>query len=233
MRFLFLLLLSVCGGVSLATGAAAEHVLYVGDSHSYIADPWSGRRLGHVLIEHFKSRRIPLHYYAACGASARSWSAGGTTGCGFTRDVDGTFFAATRSSYPAVSSIFDPVETSLLIVNLGDNIFAWSGKPKLVASLDPAVLRSQVDIFFGGLPAGAVDSSRCVWIGPAYHAEGSVYRKPNAVVDQFYREFAGIVAGRCRLVDSRPMVPSSVANDGLHFVERESALWGEGILQEL
>jgi len=213
--------------------SVAGNTLYVGDSHSYLAtmSPGPGaRRLGHLLIEGLKARGDSVSYYAACGSDPQSWATGGNTPCGYSTYVDGSFTSAPNGDFPSIATLYSPTKFSALIVNLGDNMFSWKKVNfKLEASYADDSFQLRMRNFFAKLGTPV----NCTWIGPTYHVEGEAYRKPNAAVDELYKALGAFLAGKCKLIDSRPLVVTSTPNDGLHHVAADSAKWGQGILDKL
>lgn len=88
---------------------------------------------------------------------------------------------------------------------------------------------AEIEKMLEGLPSGAT----CSWVGPTYHSEGSIYKKTNAVVDEFYSILSSALGSRCELIDSRPFFSETRPNDGLHLVQSESRRWGQNILNEI
>lgn len=217
----------------LATPAAADHILYVGDSHSYLAArraaPGS-QRLGHVLLDGWAKAGHTVDYYAACGQRPSTWKSGGNTPCGYTRASGGEFEAKKSAAFPRFARIHDPAAHRRVVINLGDNMFSWSREGEhLVSSFDEARFAAEMRSFFTELPAASPET--CVWVGPTYHVAGKPYHKKNEHVDALYRALKKAVEGKCRLVDSRSFLGPTPPNDGLHHVTADSAAWGLGILE--
>lgn len=228
------LLLTLLATAALAPSPAlAQNILYVGDSHSYIAARSAApaaRRLGHVLLEGWAKAGHAVDYYAACGQRPATWKTGGNTPCGYTRVQGKEFEAAKSAAFPRFSRIFDPRSHERVVINLGDNMFSWSRDGEhLVSSFDEARFKAEMRSFLAELPSATPES--CVWVGPTYHVAGKPYKKTNAAVDALYMALKKAVEGKCRLVDSRALVVPTAPNDGLHHVASDSAAWGLGILE--
>jgi len=213
--------------------AQAARVLYIGDSHSYLAthaEEGATKRLGHVLLEGLKGAGHELDYYAACGSAPKGWANGGRTGCGYTRVVGGVFESKKSFDFPRLASL-DPKRFTHYIVNLGDNLFNWERQGKFVSRVSRARVSSELSAFFEAL--GTTTPENCTWVGPTYHLAGASYHKTNEAVDELYAALKTALAGKCRLLDSRAIVVTKTPSDGLHHVSKDSAAWGEGILRQL
>lgn len=212
----------------------ATQVLYIGDSHSFIStiSPAADqRRFGNVLIDGLESFGHRVSYYAACGSEPSDWINGSSTNCGYTARVGSQFQSARSASFPGLGALIRP-EHKLLIINLGDNMFDWSPVgTKRVARVNAARVATVMRSFMAQLPQANLES--CVWIGPTYHIEGSLYRKTDLAVDALYVALALGLRNKCRLLDSRPLVTPVVPHDGLHHVNADSATWAQGILELL
>lgn len=210
-------------------------VLYIGDSHSYISEQnvaENAGRFGHVLLVGLRSRGLEVDYYAACGSAPTGWVIGATTNCGYTQIVGDRFLGPLSSRYPALSEIYSAEVYTQLIINHGDNMFNWRAiGSKRVASVNATGIARSLATFFARLPLATPEN--CTWIGPTYHVEGSIYRKTNAVVDEFYTSLESSLLNKCRLIDSRPLVVPVVPNDGLHHVSSDSRTWAQGVLNHL
>jgi hypothetical protein len=225
-RFLFLAF------IFMAQPALAQNILYIGDSHSYVATLSSddaSKRFGNVFIQEFKARKIKLSYYSACGSSPQSWVTGSRTECGFTSYDQGEFISLTQATFASLTQILRPQEHTGIIVNLGDNMFNWKvTEGKRLATLGSQTIKNKMSGFLK-----ALSGKDCIWIGPTYHATGSIYDKPDAIVDEFYAQLEVELKGTCRLIDSRSFVPKGHAGDGLHHNNADSRLWAEGVLSTL
>lgn len=227
-----------------------KSILYIGDSHSVIPTQ-SGmggeRRLGHVVGDSLNAcEGARVAYYAACGSRPSSWSGSERprSSCGITENSpdgfnyrystvvgeDGRRVPVTHRT-DNLDTIVEQHGPEEAIINLGDNMFSWNREGgKSVASLGNAEAKArEVEAMLNKLPSGA----NCTWVGPTYHSTGSLYRKPNAVVDEFYTMLSGALRGRCRLIDSRPIFSTTEPNDGLHLVRSESRRWGQEIVRGL
>lgn len=212
--------------------ANAEEILYIGDSHSHIrAQSLSeeSKRFGNVFVEGMSARGINVTYYAACGSAPIGWVKGSKTQCGYTSLDSGKFVSITESAFPSITSIYRPQVHSKIVINLGDNMFDWkivSGKR--IANLPAGTVERGIKSFLAAIPH--INEENCAWVGPTYHIEGSNYRKPNAMVDEFYSQLEAALKDKCLVIDSRPMVDVKVPNDGLHHVNADSQAWANGVL---
>lgn len=229
---LVLLLMSVITLVSPA--AQAKSILYIGDSHSYISPnetPGQATRFGSALIAALGRDQHSVHYYGACGASARTWATGPTTSCGATKALPHRpMESRTQGRFESLSQLNSPAFDTV-IINLGDNLFNWQregGKSRAaVRSSDEVIAQVRQ------LLASVRNNQECVWVGPTYHNEGSLYSKSNQAVDHMYRALNEALAGRCRLIDSRGFFSTTTPGDGLHFSDPESARWGSLVSAEI
>ena len=217
----------------ISTQVKAAEILYIGDSHSYIASlnstSDSTRRFGHILIQGLEALGHQVSYYAACGSEPGDWVSGSSTQCGYTMSVAGEFQAPRTASFPGIRSIYRPEQHSHLMINLGDNMFDWrTVGSKRVASTNAAGVGRVMSNFLAKIPEATV--ATCSWVGPTYHLEGSNYRKSNQAVDELYVVLEASLADKCRLIDSRSMVVPVVPNDGLHHVNADSQAWAQGVL---
>lgn len=229
-----------------------KSILYIGDSHSVIPTQVAGendRRLGHVVTGALIAcAGAQVAYSAVCGSRPRSWTSSdrARSTCGITESSSAGFnyrystVIGEGGNRVPVTHRADNLETLVeknspqeAIINLGDNMFSWSREDgKSVASLpDPESSAQEISRMLDRLPANA----NCTWVGPTYHSSGSgsLYQKPNRVVDQFYTMLESTLRGRCSLIDSRPIFESTRPNDGLHLVRSESRRWGQEILRGL
>lgn len=227
-----------------------KSILYIGDSHSVVPTQVtndSSRRLGHVVSDSLKAcQGAQVAYFAACGSRPSSWSGDEKprSSCGITENSSNGFnyrystVTGENGRRVPVTHRTDNLETLVnrhepkeAIINLGDNMFSWKRENgKSVATLGNAEAKArEVTAMLDKLPEGA----NCTWVGPTYHSTGSIYRKPNAIVDEFYTMLSGALRGRCHLIDSRPIFSSTQPNDGLHLVKSESRRWGQEILRGL
>jgi hypothetical protein len=211
-----------------------QKVLYLGDSHSYLQTE-STNRMGRVLSNALGDcPGNELEYRAACGNRALNWHAGRRPQnmCGISSHGRHGFTSGTSGNN--LKNLSEEIETENpgeIIINLGDNMFRWSGTPR-TASLPPAS-RTQVTNAVRTLLALIPSSTSCIWIGPTYHSYGATYRKSNEVVDLMYNTLREAINGRCDLIDSRPFFSSTSKNDGLHLTGTESIEWGNSILNEM
>ena len=109
-------------------------------------------------------------------------------------------------------------------------MFNWkifSGKK--VAGFDRDTFTTSINGFLALLHG--INSDSCCWIGPTYHIEGENYLKADDVVDEFYKNLESMLADRCSVIDSRPIVVPTVPNDGLHHVNSDSQAWATGVLK--
>lgn len=218
----------------MAHAAQAQHVLYIGDSHSYIstltpAEP--NRRFGNLLIDELQKTAQSITYYAACGSAPQGWVRGASTQCGFTVFDQNVFRSVTESKFPSFQEIYRPLEHTNILINLGDNMFDWkvvAGKRH--AQLKADSLKPKMQDFIGLLTQ---TKAKCIWIGPTYHEAGSIYIKDDLIVDELYAQLAQNLAGVCELIDSRPFVTKGHAGDGLHHSSADSRKWAEGVIQAL
>jgi hypothetical protein len=216
-----------------AMNASAKELLYIGDSHSHIREekPVPAKlRFGNVFYDVMKSRGYDVAYYAACGSAPSHWIKGSITECGYTAIADGSFLSVVKSPFPSVSSLYS--SQNKVVINLGDNMFTWkifSGKK--VAGFNHENFTTSVNGFLALLHG--INSDNCWWIGPTYHIEGMNYLKADDVVDEFYKNLESILADRCSVIDSRPIVVPTVPNDGLHHVNSDSQAWATGVLKQI
>jgi hypothetical protein len=218
-----------------------SRVLYIGDSHSVIPkeNPTSGsERLGNVVGDAIEAcSGATLSYYAVCGSRPRSWTGDSqpSTRCGITEKNGDDFsykYSRTESTRTDnLQTIIKNTPPKHVLINLGDNMFSYKKVGgKSVASVGSrSSLTAEIEKMLNGLPHDAT----CSWVGPTYHKEGTLYKKTNAVVDEFYEVLSSAIGSRCELIDSRPFFSETSPNDGLHLIRSESRIWGQSILSEI
>lgn len=218
-------------GLIIGMSSYASDLLYIGDSHSHIREenPVSAkRRFGNIFYEGMKSRGYEVSYYAACGSDPSDWINGSVTECGYTEVSGGKFLSVPKSPFPSVANLYS--SQSKIVINLGDNMFNWKTVAgKRVAEFNRYSFTRSTNGFLRLLKG--ISPRNCTWIGPTYHIEGEIYLKADAVVDEFYENLKTHLAGRCSVIDSRPVVIPSVPNDGLHHVNGDSQAWAIGVLK--
>ncbi len=215
-----------------------KSVLYLGDSHSVMPNntaQGNDQRFGHVFGEKLQAcAGTSLHYHAYCGSRPRSYTNenGPRTGCGATSwSPEGFNYQTSNDEAPNLSEMMEAAQPQEVVINLGDNMFGWrtvDGKREAYVP-DPERLILEIDSMIDQVPEGAT----CSWIGPTYHAEGTLYRKSLLAVDQFYAVLQTAIQGRCRLIDSRPFFTTTSPNDGLHLIPSESSHWASEVLEAL
>jgi hypothetical protein len=202
--------------------------VYIGDSHSAVFGQSSLARSLSQSAESCPGAEFNL--YAACGSSPRSWLSEGTVSSSCGTLHRGNLTNRTGQALPNLATISQQNQPDQVIINLGDNMFSWRrNNGKLTASLNSNRTATEVQRLINALP----ERSQCYWVGPTYHSVGSVYSKPNEVVDQFYSVLGQAIGDRCRIVDSRPFFTTTRPNDGLHLVPSESQSWGEQIVSTI
>lgn len=225
-------LLSFFSLMVLAQKGLALNILYIGDSHSYIAslNPSADMaRFGNVFLQKLESEGHQVSYYAACGSEPEDWARGSSTTCGYSAKDNGQFKSSLSSTFPPLHTIYKPIH-DLLVINLGDNMFDWvKTNGKTTASLNMIDFNKKMNFFLDQLPS--ISESNCRWIGPTYHIEGRLYKKSDAAVDQLYTAFATTLHGKCQLIDSRSIIVTTTPGDGLHHTATDSRAWAAGILQ--
>lgn len=205
-----------------------QSVLYIGDSHSYLRSQ-NGDRMGNQVYTRLNECGASnVQYHAACGSRARSWMPGSTpkTPCGLTTITNNGFRTANSGSTRNIEQLQRDQNPNVVIINLGDNMFGWSGGR---SSINQSSVAREVAAL-----VAAIDRNRsCIWIGPTYHSPGSSYTKPNAHVDQMYQAISQGLNGRCDLIDSRDVFSRTRPNDGLHLTGPESTVWGNSLADKL
>lgn len=221
--------------IVLSTSAIGDEIFYLGDSHSYLtaenpAD--SHKRLGNILLEDFKNKNHNITYFSACGSSPAGWVNGNKTTCGFTSIINGKFFSIEKSNYPSIKTIYNKAKFQQIIINHGDNIFDWKNiSNKRVASINANTVGNNLREFLKLI--SPISETNCTWIGPTYHIEGSYYKKSNQVVDEFYNQLETVLAGQCRIIDSRHLVDTHIPGDGLHHSNQDSQAWAQEVIKYL
>lgn len=215
--------------------ALADDILYVGDSHSHIraqSPAEADKRFGNIFFEMQLQRGHTVSYYAACGSAPKDWVNGAKTTCGYTAYANGTFINPTESAYPSITKIYNPDIHSKIFINLGDNMFDWKtiGR-KRSASFNAGYFRTSMKAFLEKIPT--ITKENCFWIGPTYHIEGSIYNKSDNAVDELYRDLEVVLADKCSIIDSRPLVIPTFPNDGLHHTNADSQQWALGVVGTL
>lgn len=216
----------------------ADSILYIGDSHSRMTDKErakQSRRFGTSFVLDLESSGHNVDYYAICGATPQTWATGKSDDeCAHItthRKNDGTFDNKPIGFGP-FRSLNNASMASTVVINLGDNLFDWQGQkngPKTAASVTKSKILDQVQQLLNSLNA----NQKCIWISPCYHAPGAGYSKSKELVDRMYDALKEAINGRCSIVDSRPIFSATISNDGLHFTDNESALWGARVAAEV
>ncbi len=222
-------------------------VLYIGASHSYtpsLNPRPRNRRLGNVLIDHYRSEGKEIAFYSACGASSRAWMLGGRTTCGYTEHSPNGSVVQSRysfRSFPELVQLWAPQEVVFL---MGDNDYSWQSAMvnfdfyseeelhSYYRRIATGVNHSRIVENLQDLIAEFIGFANCTWIGPSYHIAGSIYYKPNSVVDAYYAALVDAIGIDCRIIDSRGLIEPMVPGDGLHLTKQESRQWGEAIRGE-
>lgn len=217
--------------------AFESRVLYFGDSHSVIRSDENAKvpRLGNVLIDRFKKIDKEVDYLAACGARVKTWFNGGRTDCGYSEFTDSSSTFRIKSRVTSIKSFFKKDLHDVVIINLGDNNFRWQKQKAngpYVSSFDEDVKQNLVDEVLA-ITDLLAQNRQCFWVGPTYHIRGPIYFKKDSDIDALYDTLAEVLEGRCTLIDSRPMIVTTVKNDGVHHISKDSRTWGHGIADAL
>lgn len=240
LRLKHFLFLSLLVGLPLKATYAftIADVLYVGDSHSLLelkhTEP-AKKRLGHEIIESADLFEKSLNYFAACDSRPSTWMEKQTySTCGVTSYFTGAQLGFQQRGYvPNFKTAIEQGRPKLVLININDKVFnvreldeikvlkapVESSKPKRSAVI--AEIQSMINV----IPK----ETKCVWIGPTYHTEGSVYRKGNDEVDSYYALLKQAIGSRCKILDGRPLFDETNPNDGLHLINSESIKWGKAI----
>ena len=172
-----------------------------------------------------------FHYEGFCGSRPKHWFGGKkpSTSCGHSSMGEEGFHTSSKGKGDDLATLSEKTGAEHVMINLGDNMFNWRNG-KLTSYIgSPEAIITEVR----GLVSELSNDQECTWIGPTYHSTGKSYHKLNETVDVMYDLLDMGIAGRCRLIDSRPVFESTSPNDGLHLVESESKVWGEKIAEKL
>lgn len=163
-------------------------VLVIGDSH---ATTTFGRSLD-LLLRTLDARVTTV---GSCGVSPDAFLHGLNAQCGYLKleagEPDWVVIRKKKAKTPLLFELLAETQPALTIVELGANQIhsAWRN-PEAAASDIAAVADA---IREGG--------SECLWVGPP---AGRDEVKPHQKIEHLYNVLGTVLAGRCRLLDSRP-----------------------------
>lgn len=169
-------------------GAAQPSVLVIGDSH---ATTTFGRSLD-LLLRTLDARVTTV---GSCGVSPSAFLRGLNAQCGYLKleagDPDWVVIRKKKAKTPLLFELLAETQPALTIVELGANQIhsAWRNPER--AAKDIAAVADAIQE--GG--------SECLWVGPP---AGRDEVKPHQKIEHLYGVLQTVLAGRCRLLDSRP-----------------------------
>ena len=220
-----------------------ERILFIGDSHSCFSG-LSPKRFSSTIYDKLAKDGYAVALYAACGASAKSWAAGGATMCGYRMlTTDGKSVFEKRGKFPPAALLVRNYKPDRIIIELGDNLFQWKkGEDGLSRNLvNKKDVESQVQLLLAAisnespklLRPDSNNRPRCLWIGPTKGGKGPVYEKSPEELKAMADALQNILAGKCLFIDSTDMIGSYAGPDGLHLCDRLSADWGSRALEQI
>lgn len=179
--------------------------LYIGDSHS------TNPAFYNTIMQRFGA---DTNYYASCGANSNHWRTGGyTSSCGQIHS---------RTTQP-LTQLQQNTNAEKVIINLGDNHISWSGSHPRRATGVSATAASDFRRLVETLPSDTL----CYWVGPVWGSSGSLYSKPDHIVNEIYSILHQSIGSRCTIIDCRDSINRSNSGDGLHY--NDSTAWAQCI----
>jgi hypothetical protein len=196
-------------------------VLLIGDSHLASKD-----FLLTSLQEGLVNQGAVVSTYAVCGSQPHDWVAQTMLSCGRAERHNLDEPVIDRSPKVKVWSLADllgKVHPDLLIVELGDNMGGYGVLPELPRDW----IATEVKEMLQPIKARHL---RCMWVGPAWGAEGGTSNKTFARVRELNDFLAGQVAP-CHYIDSLKFSrPGEWATfDGEHLTPDSYRIWGANI----
>jgi hypothetical protein len=162
-------------------------ILVIGDSHMVF--------MGSPLHEALEQQGAVVNTYGMCGAMAGDWLTRTTTQCSSERHDNGPAVLKSRSS-PSwlLTDLIAKDHPNLIVVELGDNMAGYGTLPQLPRDF----IAGQVKEFLAPIKA---QNLPCIWIGPPYGNESSLYHKTDLRLRELSQFLAQAVAP-CSYVDT-------------------------------
>jgi len=162
-------------------------ILVVGDSHMVY--------MGSPLHEALEQQGAIVNTYGMCGAMATDWLTRTTTQCSAERHDKGPALLKT-STQPSwlLTDLIAKDHPNLVVVELGDNMAGYGTLPALPRD----VIAGQVREFLAPIKARNLP---CVWIGPPYGNDTTLYHKSNVRAKELSQFLAQAVAP-CAYIDT-------------------------------
>ena len=187
-------------------------ILALGDSHmAYMILP---------LHEALEQQGAVVHSYGMCGAMATDWLNRMTTQCMAERHDKG---AAIIKNQPEptwqLTDLIERHQPNLVVIELGDNMAGYGVSPTLPRDF----IADQVSELLRPVKARHLP---CVWIGPPWGADTTLYHKTDARVRELSQFLAHAVAP-CAYIDTTSFAGPGewTTADGEHLTQASYRKW--------
>lgn len=197
-------------------------VLVIGDSHLTAPD-----FLISTLHDDLMQQGAKVYTYGACGTPSGAWMKAIQPPCGSAFRLDNGPLrvrageAGFTKPLPELAKLHHP---DLIVVVNGDTMASYKS-----AALAKPWVRDEVRSLTNGIKASGAS---CVWVGPAWGAEGGKYGKTFTRVKEMSDYLADIVSP-CIYVNSLHMSKqgewATIPGDGQHFEREGYKAWGSAI----
>ena len=162
-------------------------ILIIGDSHMVY--------MGSALHEALAQEGAVVNTYGMCGAMATDWLLKTTTQCSAERHDKGPAILKTTTSQSWVlGDLIAKNHPNLIVVELGDNMGGYGTLPALPKDF----IADQVKQFLGPIKA---QNLPCIWIGPPWGNETTLYHKTNQRLKELSQFLSQSVAP-CTYIDT-------------------------------
>lgn len=193
--------------------------LIIGDSH-FATDNYLITTLHNELLQ----RGAKVETFGACGLSAGEWIKPSFTPCGTAhRGGDGPVeeYRTGAKSWP-IDALIDQVRPNLVVVGIADTMAAYGRRdmPKEWISENVKALTSRI----------TAHRVSCIWVGPAWGAEGGPFFKTFARAQEM-SNFLATQVSPCVYLDSLALAAPGEWKtfDGMHFTTLGYRQWGAAL----
>lgn len=191
-------------------------ILVIGDSHMVY--------MGSPLHEALEQQGATVNTYGMCGAMATDWLTMSTTQCSAERHANGPAILKTNTTKGwLLSDLIAKNNPNLIVVELGDNMAGYGTLPQLPRNL----IADQVRQFLAPIKAKNLP---CIWIGPPWGAESTLYHKTDTRLEELSQYLSQTVAP-CTYIDTTAFArPGQWGTlDGEHLTQSAYHQWSEDI----
>lgn len=191
-------------------------ILVIGDSHMVY--------MGSPLHEALEQQGATVNTYGMCGAMATDWLTRSTTQCSAERHANGPAMLKNSTSQGwLLSDLIAKNNPNLVVVELGDNMAGYGTLPALPRDF----IADQVKEFLAPLKARNLP---CIWIGPPWGNETTLYHKTNTRLKEL-SQFLSQAVAPCTYIDTTAFVqPGQWATlDGEHLSQSAYHQWSQDI----